>query len=108
MPTLDYELFTEDGRRGWIISWHSHVDDNSMKPLDDPLEEYLINETKGFLSTSTPKNITRRWTVRLRGHLKPRPYDVDFEFGLTVAGRAKVRLHISIVGQLSKINDLVQ
>jgi hypothetical protein len=30
------------------------------------------------------------WTLRLRGQLKPRPYDVDFEFGLSAAGRAKV------------------
>jgi beta-glucosidase len=63
-----------------------------MEPSDDVVEQSLINETKMFIFTFTPKNITRRWTVRLRGQLKPRPYDVDFEFGLCVAGRAKVTL----------------
>ena len=105
MPSLDYDMFTKDGRRGWIISWHSHVDDNSMEPLDDVLEEFLIDETKAFFATSTPKNITSRWTVRLRGQLKPRPYDVDFEFGLAVAGRAKVRLYLH---RWSDVNSLVQ
>ena len=63
-----------------------------MEPLEDVFEQSLIDETKMFIFTFAPKNITRRWTVRLRGQLKPRPYDVDFEFGLCVAGRAKVTL----------------
>jgi len=84
-------MFTANGRRGWIGEWHSHIDD-SMTALDDVLEERLIDETRMFISTSVPKGITRKWTLRLRGQLKPRPYDVDFEFGLTVTGRAKVIL----------------
>lgn len=90
MPSLDYELFTETGERGWIGTWHRHVNDDSMKPLDDVFHRTVIDETRMFIATSTPKDITRRWTLRLRGQLKPRPYDVDFEFGLTVCGRAKV------------------
>jgi beta-glucosidase len=93
MPSLDYEMFTEKGERGWIGTWHNHVDDDSMKPSDDVLEQILVDETRIFIATSMPKNITRRWTLRLRGQLKPRLYDVDFEFGLSVAGRAKVRIH---------------
>lgn len=94
MPSLDYDIFTESGERGWIGTWHSHVDDNSMEPLDDVHEKVLVDETRIFLVTAAPKNITRRWTLRLRGQLKPRPYDVNFEFGLSVAGRAKVRFRL--------------
>lgn len=66
-----------------------------MTPLEEPIETRLIDETKIFISTSTPKNITRKWTLRLRGQLKPRTHDVDFEFGLTAAGRAKVSIPFS-------------
>jgi beta-glucosidase len=41
-------------------------------------------------STSYPDNITYRWTMKLEGRLKPREKDTLFEFGLIVAGRAKV------------------
>lgn len=90
IPLLDYELFTETGERGWIGTWHNHLDNDSLVPIDEPIETRLVDETRIFISTSTPKNITRKWTLRLRGQLKPRPYDIDFEFGLTAAGRAKV------------------
>ncbi|KAF8888341.1 glycoside hydrolase family 3 protein [Infundibulicybe gibba] len=90
MPSLDYEMFTADGRRGWIGTWHRHVDDESMVPVEEPLETRLVDETRIFVSTSIPNGITRKWTLRLRGQLRPRPYDVDFEFGLTAAGRAKL------------------
>jgi len=61
-----------------------------MTPVEEPLGHRLIDETNIFINISTPANITRRWTFRLRGQLKPRPRDMDFEFGLTAAGRAKV------------------
>lgn len=94
MPSLDYELVREDGERGWIGAWHSHVNDDSMEPMDEVLKHQFIDETRLFIATSTPPNITRRWTLRLRGQLKPRSYDVAFEFGLSVAGRAKVRFRL--------------
>lgn len=90
LPSLDYELFTVTGERGWVGTWYSHVDDESMTPVENPIATSIIDETRVFISTSSPKGITRRWTLRLRGQLKPRPYDCQFEFGLTAAGRAKV------------------
>ena len=90
-PSLDYDMVTETGECGWIGSWYKHVDDDSMVPLDQPFEKRLIDETRMFISTSTPKGITKRWTLKLNGQLKPKPYDRKFEFGLAVAGRAKVR-----------------
>lgn len=95
LPSLDYELLTEAGERGWIGTWHSHSNDDSMAVLDEPIATRVIDETRIFISTSTPKNITRRWTMKLRGYLKPRPYDCNFEFGLTVSGRAKVTFVLS-------------
>ncbi|KAG5651698.1 hypothetical protein H0H81_007757 [Sphagnurus paluster] len=90
LPTLEYELFTPTGERGWVGTWHSHENDDSMVPLETPIATRLIDETRIFISTSTPPGITRRWTLRLRGQLAPREKDLDFEFGLTTAGRAKL------------------
>ncbi|OJA21227.1 hypothetical protein AZE42_07989 [Rhizopogon vesiculosus] len=90
MPTLDYELFTPSGERGWTGSWYAHEDDESMTPLSTPYSTRLVDETRIFISTSAPKGITRRWTMKLEGELKPRERDCLFEFGLTVAGRAKL------------------
>ena len=95
MPSLDYDMFTESGERCWIGNWHNHVNDNSHIPLDEVLETRLIDETRAFFSTSLPRGITKRWTMKLRGYLKPRPYDCTFEFGLIVAGRGKV--HTSLL-----------
>ena len=92
MPSLDYEMFTTTGERGWIGSWHKHISDDSLTPVDEVLEERLIDETRLFISTSVPEGITKRWTLKLRGQLKPRERDCTFEFGLTAAGRAKVSL----------------
>ncbi|KAH7905370.1 glycoside hydrolase family 3 protein [Hygrophoropsis aurantiaca] len=90
MPSLDFEMLTSTGERGWIGSWYAHEDDESMATVSQPMERRLIDETRIFISTSSPKGITRRWTMKLEGQLKPRAHDCTFEFGLTVAGRAKL------------------
>lgn len=90
MPSLDFDLFTEDGKRGWIGTWYKHESDESMTVVEEPFSSGLVDETKIFISLSAPKGITRRWTLRLNGNLKPRPYDCDFEFGMSAAGRAKL------------------
>lgn len=90
MPTLDFELTTPSGERGWIGTWYAHESDESMAPLSTPYATRLVDETRIFISTSAPKGITRRWTMKLEGQLKPRAHDCTFEFGLTVSGRAKV------------------
>jgi len=61
-----------------------------MKPLDTPIATRFLDETRLFIANSYPEGITRKWTMKLRGFLKPRPYAIDFEFGLIAAGRAKV------------------
>ncbi|KAJ7097620.1 beta-glucosidase [Mycena epipterygia] len=89
-PSLDYELFTEDGKRGWTGSWHSHLSDESMTPVDETLKTDYLDETRIFISNSAPEGLTKRWTLKLRGQLLPRSKDTPFEFGLIAAGRAKL------------------
>jgi beta-glucosidase len=61
-----------------------------MVVVEEPTHTRLIDETRIFLDHESPQVGTRRWTLRLRGQLAPREKDMAFEFGLTVAGRAKV------------------
>ena len=49
MPSMDYDIFTEDGKRGWTGSWFSHESDESMTPLAAPLKSQYIDETRIFL-----------------------------------------------------------
>ena len=93
LPTIERELTTEDGggTMGWTAKWYSHESDESMIRLDTPMATQFLDETRVFIATNHPEGITRRWTVTLRGFMKPRDYDIDFEFGLIAFGRAKVR-----------------
>ena len=107
MPSLDYDIFTHSGERGWIGNWHNNENDESLIPVDEVLETRLIDETRVFFSTSVPQGITRRWTMKLRGYLKPRPYDCTFEFGLMVAGRAKVHTSLLSIASDNLLSLLV-
>ncbi|KAI0315155.1 glycoside hydrolase family 3 protein [Amylostereum chailletii] len=89
-PSLDFDIYTEKGERGWVGDWHKHESDDSMTPVEEPFYTGIIDETRIFVSLSAPAGISKRWTCRLRGELRPRPYDCKFEFGLSVAGRAKL------------------
>ena len=91
LPSLDHDIFTQSGKRGFIASWYKHVGGDSLIPHDEVLETGLIDETNLIFAGSLPQGLTETYTLELRGHLKPRPYDCIFEFGLSVAGRAKVR-----------------
>jgi hypothetical protein len=96
IPTLEYELFTLSGKRGWTGTWYVHENDESMTALNTPYSTRLVDKTRIFISISAPKGITRRWTMKLEGELKPRERNCLFELGLTVSGRAKVRYHIHV------------
>lgn len=89
LPTLEYELTTADGKDGWTASWFAHKSDDSMEPVSEVYKEQYVDETRCFISDGAPKGITKRWSLKLQGKLKPRAQDCDFEFGLTSAGRAK-------------------
>ena len=49
MPTLDYDIFTSDGKRGWIGEWFTHENDDSMTPLVEPMKMQYIDGTKVFI-----------------------------------------------------------
>lgn len=85
-------MITVDGERGWWGSWYKHLDDDSMTPEEQPFQKRLVDETRVFIGTSTPEGITKRWSFKLEGQLKPKPYDRKFEFGMAAAGRSKVSL----------------
>ena len=80
-----------------------------MTPLEKPTVTRYIDETRIFLryvglyhhsvqvvelivphSDDYPRELTKRFTLRLRGFFKPREKDTQFEFGLLSAGRAKL------------------
>ena len=90
LPTLDFDLVTATGQRGWLGSWYNHESDNSMVVVEEPVHTKVIDEMRIHLDHAVPGVVTRRWTLRLRGQLVPREKDMVFEFGLIVAGRAKV------------------
>ncbi|KAF8500930.1 beta-glucosidase [Russula emetica] len=91
MPSLDLDIVTSTGRRGWLGTWHRHESDDSMIVVEEPVQTRVIDETRILLDLSALKDdITRKWTLRLRGQLVPREKDMIFEFGLIVAGRAKL------------------
>ena len=47
-PSLDWDMFTEDGRRGWMGAWYAHESDESMVPVKVPLKTQYIDETRMF------------------------------------------------------------
>lgn len=97
---------TEKGEKGWIGSYYNT--DSSLAAVGDVVETKLIDETNCFISTSYPKNITERWMLKLNGKLKPRSTDQKFEFGLTVAGRAKVCPSFCPPSQIRLMHSIAQ
>ncbi|KZV82289.1 glycoside hydrolase family 3 protein [Exidia glandulosa HHB12029] len=90
LPSLDFELTTPSGERGWRLSWHNHSARDPMTPIPEAVREMDVDETYASLSDAKTDGLTERWSIRFRGFLVPRPVDCEFEFGLTVAGRGKL------------------
>ena len=96
LPSLDFDIYTEEGERGWIGSWFNNGPDN-ITAIGEPVKVQLVDETNILVSTSAPKGLTEAWTLKLQGKLRPRTADTLFEFGLTVAGRAKLYIDGNLV-----------
>jgi beta-glucosidase len=93
LPALDVDIATTTGQRGWLGTWHKHESDDSTAVVEQPVLTKVINEARMLFDNQGMgdlTDLTRKWTLRLRGQLLPREKDTLFEFGLTVAGRAKV------------------
>ena len=54
MPTLDYDIFTSDGKRGWIGEWFTHENDDSMTPVGAPVRTQYFDETRIFIRFVPP------------------------------------------------------
>lgn len=48
-PTLDYDIYTEDGKRGWNAEWFAHESDDSMTPVAKPIRTQFLDETRIFI-----------------------------------------------------------
>lgn len=90
LPSLDNDLVTASGEKGWTGTWFNNGDDK-VTAIGKPVKTQVMDETNMMISNSAPKELTSKyWTLELEGELKPRAVDTPFEFGLTVAGRAKL------------------
>lgn len=49
MPTLDYDILTADGKRGWTGEWFTHENDDSMIPIGAPVRTQFFDETRIFI-----------------------------------------------------------
>jgi len=67
--------------------------------ISDPLHSLEVDETNLFLTDAIrPSGLKSEWGLRLRAKLRPRPEGVkQFEFGLIVAGRAKLFVNGKLV-----------
>ncbi|TFK42861.1 glycoside hydrolase family 3 protein [Crucibulum laeve] len=93
LPTLENNLLTPTGERGWLCTFYSH--DNVGNPWK-PIGEFILQDTRVKLNDFLPPGLTPTWSIKLQGKLNITQSAV-FELGLTVAGRAKLWIN----GQLT-------
>ncbi|KDN51739.1 hypothetical protein RSAG8_00287, partial [Rhizoctonia solani AG-8 WAC10335] len=86
LPTLENQLTAPDGQPGWEASFYTH--DENQQPKDE-VAKFTLNDTRVKLNDFLPEGLTPSWTIKLKGTLKVNK-TAPFEFGLTVAGRAKL------------------
>ncbi|KAL5511937.1 hypothetical protein ACEPAH_5156 [Sanghuangporus vaninii] len=96
LPTLENELVTEKGEKCWIGEWYSNGPDG-LTAQGNPVLTQVIDETNALISVDKPKGVATNFTLHLRGKTKPKNEDTKFEFGLTVAGRAKLYIDGKLV-----------
>ncbi|KDQ17192.1 glycoside hydrolase family 3 protein [Botryobasidium botryosum FD-172 SS1] len=87
LPALDDKMTTESGQPGWDCTFHNQ--DTEGNVADKVIAHYVLKSTDAVFCDSLPADITPNWTVRFKGILKV-DRTAPFEFGLTVAGQAKL------------------
>jgi beta-glucosidase len=95
LPSMDRHIITLDGRPGWMATFHSH--DTNDNPIEEPVETLHLTDTNLFIFDWAPAGITERWTLRLKGKLVQVERDALFEFGVSVAGRAKLWINGELI-----------
>ncbi|PPQ65097.1 hypothetical protein CVT24_003058 [Panaeolus cyanescens] len=86
LPTLENQLKTPDNKTGWQCTFYTH--DSDQNP-DQPLQTFHLNDTRVKLNDFLPQGLGEEWSIKLEGTLQLEKTAV-FEFGLAVAGRAKL------------------
>ncbi|KAG7092213.1 hypothetical protein E1B28_008580 [Marasmius oreades] len=86
LPTLERFLSIHDNKPGWVCTFYNHLSDGS---LSEPLHSYALQDTRVKLNDFLPPGLTETWSIKLSGKLTL-DKTMDYELGLTVAGRAKL------------------
>ncbi|KAH9830943.1 putative beta-glucosidase from glycoside hydrolase family GH3 [Rhodofomes roseus] len=86
-PTLENYLKTLSGERGWTCTFYKH--DVNGSPIEDPVAEFVLTDTRIRLNDFLPAGLTPTWTIKLKGLLAMEK-TATYELGLTVAGRGKL------------------
>ncbi|PCH38789.1 glycoside hydrolase family 3 protein [Wolfiporia cocos MD-104 SS10] len=88
LPTLENHLTTQSGKPGWTCSFYNH-DAQDHPIFDKPIAEFILADTRIRLNDFLPDRLTTNWTIRVQG-LLTMDKTTTYEFGLTVAGRARL------------------
>ncbi|KAL0572762.1 hypothetical protein V5O48_009194 [Marasmius crinis-equi] len=87
LPTLERYLKTHDGKPGWLCSFYNNLPDGTV--VKDPIAEIVLQDTRVRLNDFLPPGLTETFTIKMTGELTL-DKSMDFEFGLAVAGKAKL------------------
>lgn len=88
LPTLENSLVTKSGEPGWLIDFLAH--DEKGNPTIS-VEKTVLHDTRVKLNDFLPKGLGEEWSLTCTGCFTA-DANGPFEWGLTVAGRAKMFL----------------
>ncbi|KAG8855732.1 hypothetical protein FRB91_001846 [Serendipita sp. 411] len=89
LPTLENSFKTASGEPGWLIEFFAHDSKGDPTILVDTI---VLDDTRVKLNDFLPEGLTEEWSLKCTGLFTPESSG-PFEFGLTVAGRAKMFLN---------------
>ncbi|KAF5376574.1 hypothetical protein D9757_008256 [Collybiopsis confluens] len=89
LPTLENYLKTPSREPGWLATFYAHGKDGELSP---PIAKYVLQDTRVKLNDFLPPGLTETWTLKMTGTLTV-DKTAAYELGLTVAGRAKLRIN---------------
>ncbi|KAG8805842.1 hypothetical protein FRC19_007640 [Serendipita sp. 401] len=89
LPTLENSFKTASGEPGWLIEFFAHDSKGDPTILVDKI---VLDDTRVKLNDFLPEGLTEEWSLKCTGLFTPESSG-PFEFGLTVAGRAKMFLN---------------
>jgi beta-glucosidase len=88
MPTLEKFISTPDGVPGWTCTFYAY-EEATEERLPDPVATFVLTDTKIKVNDFLPAGLGSTWGLELHAKMIPK-VSGPFEFGLTVAGRARL------------------